>query len=85
MLVKIYVINILFLKYLKGIGRNESNKHNEDGKFKNEPNIVEESKEVHKESESEKDSKFNNPSIVLNLETVNYRSDDSAGKFINSC
>ena len=79
------VKNILSHKYLKtGISTDESNKFNDDGKFENEPNNVEEGKEAHTESESESDSKFGNPRIVLTLERVNYQGYDSAGKFINS-
>ena len=77
------VKNILLFKYLKiGIGTDESNKHNEDGKFENEPNDVKEGKEVHTESESESDSKFDNPRYVFTTERVNNQSYDSAGKFI---
>ena len=61
----------------------KSNKHNEKRNFEKEPNNVEEGKEVHKESESESDSKFDNPRNVLTLERVNHQGYDSTGKFIN--
>ena len=51
--------------------------------MENEPNNVEEHKEVHTESESESNSKFENPRKLLTLETVSYQGYDSAGKFIN--